>query len=194
MIGNWLLRSFNRQAARANPDEIIRALGNLRGKTVADVGSGGGYYVLKFAALVGEQGQVLAIDNRQANLDYVRALAKKEGYYNMRTVVTEEGTLPVEAATVDLFFSRNAFHHLPNPLDYFRQLRVYLRDQGRIAIIDHKKTGGFNFVNLFGHYSDEQMIVTVMEQAGYRQVKHLDMPENQSFNIFEKYEENKEGD
>jgi len=79
MFKNWLIRSFNRRAAQENPDGILRAIGDMRGKTVGDIGSGGGYYVLKFSAAVGEQGLVLAIDNDADNLSFVAQFAKTNG-------------------------------------------------------------------------------------------------------------------
>jgi len=194
MFKNWLIRSFNRRAAQENPDGILRAIGDMRGKTVGDIGSGGGYYVLKFSAAVGEQGLVLAIDNDADNLSFVAQFAKTNGCGNVRTILTNQGELAVETASVDLFFSRNVFHHFPNPVDYFRQLRTYLREEGRLVIIDYKKTGGFNFVNLFGHYSDEQAILSAMAQAGYRHIQRMEILEKQTFNIFGKNKENRKGE
>ena len=41
------------------------------GDIVADIGSGGGYYSLRFAEAVGKKGLVYAVDVEQKYLDYV---------------------------------------------------------------------------------------------------------------------------
>ena len=72
--------------------------------------------------------------------------------------------LPV--AGVDLVFVRNVFHHLPEPANYFANLKKYVKKDGKVAIIEHKKKG-YGFVALFGHHTSQEVIVRTMEKAGY---------------------------
>lgn len=51
---------------------------------------------------------------------------------------------------------------------------------------DYKKTGKINFINLFGHCSSEQDILTVMSKAGYRHLGSYNIADDQSFNLFDR--------
>ena len=86
-------------------------------------------------------------------------------------------------AGLDLVFSRNVFHHLPEPQSYFAALKKYLKPGGRVAIIEHKKKG-FGFVALFGHHTSRETIVQDMEKAGYSPVEAFDFLPDQTFTVF----------
>src|SRR5262249_60698664 len=48
--------------AYQKPDEVVKALGLKPGAVVADIGSGSGYFTLRFAETVGDAGRVYAVD------------------------------------------------------------------------------------------------------------------------------------
>ena len=52
---------------------------------------------------------------------------------------------------VDLFFLRNVFHHLPEPVEYFKNIRRFLNNEGKVTLIDYNKKG-FSFVGIFGRH------------------------------------------
>ncbi len=185
MFKSFMPWMFNREAEKGNPEEILRALGDLEGLTVGDIGSGGGFFALRFAEAVGPKGKVFAIDRNVNNLEYVRRLAEQRGYGNIHTVFTPDDNVPLQKESIDLVFSRNSFHHLPAPGRYFDRLRALLKPKGRVVIIEHLKTGGLAFVNLFGHYTSEDDIETTLEKAGYQHVRRHTILKGQSFNIFE---------
>ena len=69
------------------------------------------------------------------------------------------------------------------PTEYFKNLRQFLKDDGKIAIMDYKKKG-FSFVGFFGHYTPEETIIDIMEKAGFYVSEKFDFLDNQSFIIF----------
>ena len=84
---------------------------------------------------------------------------------------------------VNTIFLRNVFHHLPQKLEYFKNIKQFLKKDGKIAIIEHKKNG-FSFVSLFGHNTPEETIIDTMDKAGFILSKKLDILPNQSFTIY----------
>ncbi len=72
---------FNRRASAQQymPDKVIESLGLSPGKVVADIGSGGGYYSLRFAEVVSNGGKVYAVDVNPKLLDYVRRQGEAKG-------------------------------------------------------------------------------------------------------------------
>lgn len=186
MLTSLFLRLLNREAStpRRKSGEIIGALQIQEGFRVADIGSGGGFFTLQFAGRVGKSGRVYAVDTRAEYLEFVRQEAEKAGMDNVAFVPAKKGDMALPEGSLDLVFLRNVFHHLPEPVKYFRDLRRFLKPDGKAAIIDHKKKAGFSFVALFKHYTLSEEIITVMEEAGYFPVESFDFLPEQTFNVF----------
>jgi arsenite methyltransferase len=112
----------------------------------------------------------------------------------MSEVQKEEIGLPMVLATKDsaalperrlsLIFMRNVCHHLADRPEYFRKLKVALKPDGRIAIIEYKSGGRFSFRRMFDHYILKETIIKEMEEAGYQLEKDLDFLPEQSFTMF----------
>jgi len=177
---------FNKKASdpKNKPDQVLKALRLQLGQTVADIGAGGGYFSLRFADAVGRQGRVFAIDTDPGFLEFIKHNAKKRGLDNIETVLATKDELPLPRGSLDLVFMRNVTHHLPNRADYFRKLRDMLKPDGRIAIIEYRRDGGFSFHRMFGHFVPKEVIVTEMHNAGYQLKEDFDFLPEQSFTIF----------
>jgi ubiquinone/menaquinone biosynthesis C-methylase UbiE len=177
---------LNKEAAssKSKSERIIESLQIQEGYTIADMGSGGGYFTLKFARKVGRTGKVYAIDTRLKYLDFIRRQAEQEGMDNITFVLATEDGMALSEVALDLIFVRNVFHHLTEPGKYFHNLKRFLKPSGKVAIIDHKPKGGFSFVSLFKHHTPEELIVQEMESAGYCLVESFDFLSEQTFNLF----------
>ena len=186
MFTSLFLKMLNREAAsRKNKSErIIESLRIQEGYRIADIGSGGGYFTLKFARKVGEAGKVYAVDTQTKYLDFIRRQAERQGIDNIIVVPAGADEMNLPEAALDLVFARNLFHHLTEPANYFRNLRRFLKPTARVAIIDHKPKGGFSFVSLFRHHTPEERILHEMENAGFSLVESFDFLSEQTLNVF----------
>ena len=186
MIRNPKAEMFNRKASdpKNKPDEILKALGLQQRQKVADVGSGGGYFALRFAEIVEAEGRVFAVDTNPKFLEFIQDSAKEKVLTNVETVLTEEDKPILPEKSVDLVFMRNVCHHLSNRVDYFRRLRNSLKTSGRVAIIEYRSGRGFSFHRLFGHYVAKEKIIEEMQEAGYKLEKEVDFLPEQSFTLF----------
>lgn len=165
-------------------NEVIKSLNIKKGSTVVDLGSGGGFYSMRFAAETGLNGIVYAVDVNKKYLDYVKYQAEKSGLTNVKTVLVD-GELPdLLESSCDLIFLRNSYHHISKPEDYFMKLKPYLKSNGRVAIIDYKKTTKLTLINLIGNYSKQEDIINCMKKCGFTHINSFDFIEQQSFNIF----------
>ncbi|MGQ9597586.1 MAG: class I SAM-dependent methyltransferase [Thermoproteota archaeon] len=99
-------------------------------------------------------------------------------------MLATEDELPLPRGSLDLVFMRNVTHHLPNRVDYFRNLRDMLKPKERIAIIEYRRGGGFSFHRMFGHFVPKEVIVTEMRKAGYQLKEDFDFLPEQSLTIF----------
>jgi len=182
---NFQSKMFNRKASdpKNKPDQILKALALQPGQNVADIGAGGGYFSLSFAEALGREGHVFAVDTNPDFLEFIKESAKERELDNVETVLaTEDGmTLP---ESVNLIFMRNVCHHISNRVEYFTKLKEKLKPEGRIAIIEYKRGGGFSFHRMFGHFVPKEIIVAEMNKAGYRLKEDFDFLPEQSFIIF----------
>ena len=182
MLENYRMNMLNKRASspESRPAEVLKSLDIHEGDIIGDIGTGGGYFTFEFSKEVGRNGRVYSIDTNQKSLDFVDN--NSNGLNNIKTVLANEnGFLLPEK--VDIFFLRNVFHHLPEPTEYFKNLRQFLKDEGKIALIEYKKKG-FSFVGLFGHYTPEETIIDIMGKAGFSISEKFDFLDTQSFMMF----------
>ena len=186
MLTDLFLKMLNREAS--SPERgAVRILDSLRiteGQTIADIGSGGGYFTLEFARRVGGSGRVFAVDSKRKYLDFIRRQSEQAGLDNIQFILAKSGGVRLPASSVDLIFARNVFHHLPEPAEYFGNLGAALKPGGRVAIIDHMPNRGLSFVSLFRHFTPVEKIRGAMEAAGYVLLESFDFLPSQSFMIF----------
>ena len=182
------IKRLNKKAAKPEfkSAEIIKSLKIYENDKIVDIGCGGGYFTFKFSEEVGKKGKVYAVDMEPECLDYVEDEAQEKGIKNVETVLVDGG-LELEGG-LNLVFLRNVFHHIEDPVNYFKHLKQFLAPDGRIVIIDYRKTKKINFVNLFGHYTPEGEIINVMEKSGYDISEKFDFLPSQSFTIFKSVE------
>jgi len=176
---------FNRKASKPEnqPEQVVESLGLKEGVCVADIGSGGGYFTMRFAKKVGSQGTVYAVDTDANMLEYVKDTSEKEGFSNVEIVLVTPTEVKLPRKGLDLIFIRNAYHHLENPVGYFTNLKHFLKPNGRVAILEYRKGGGI-FRRIFGHYVEKREILKEMKAAGYELKEEFDFLLEQSFTIY----------
>jgi arsenite methyltransferase len=185
-MANLKAKMFNRKAGKPKnkPDEVINALALKPGQCIADIGSGGGYFSLRFAKIVGEGGKVYAVDTNKEFLDFIEQNAIETGLKNVIPVLTKDDAMDLPAHGIDLVFMRNVTHHLPNRQAYFKNLAEFLTPRGRVAIIEYKKRKSFSFHALFGHDVPKDVIQQEMEASGYTLEQEFDFLPEQHFSIY----------
>lgn len=118
------------------PHEVIQALQLRPDAVIADIGSGTGYFAVRFAHMV-PQGRVYGVDTEPGMAKYLADRAKREGLKNVIAVAGNPGDpgLPEKA---DLIVFVDVYHHVENRERYFRRLQNSLKPGGRLAIIDFR--------------------------------------------------------
>jgi arsenite methyltransferase len=161
------------------PEEVVAALELAPGDVVADLGSGGGYFTYPMAEAVGASGHVYALDVDESLLAYIASQSEKRGLLQVETILAPEDGLGLPDGSVDLIFLSNVYHHLPDPVTYFRKARATLRPGGRIAVVEFV---GNSFPR--NHATLPTLIRSNLESAGYAVAAQHEFLEKQSFQIF----------
>ena len=119
------------------PDQVIAALGSLEGKTVADIGTGSGYFAFPIAK---KAAKVIAIDIDQRFLDYIELKKKKQKIgANIEPRLTVPDSARLKPLEADIVLIVDTYHHIENRVDYFKKLKSALRKGGMLVIVDFKK-------------------------------------------------------
>jgi ubiquinone/menaquinone biosynthesis C-methylase UbiE len=152
------------------PSQVVEALALKPGMTVADLGSGSGYFARRFVEAVSESGKVYAIDVEPEMLKYVEdSIVHMHIPYSAEFILArpDNPKLPLESA--DLVFLCNTYHHLEDRSQYFRNIKGALKPGGRIAIVDFyhdERSGELGFPK--EHLVPRDQVIEEMRKAGYR--------------------------
>jgi SAM-dependent methyltransferase len=119
------------------PEAVLDFIGLAPDARVADLGAGTGYFAMRLARRV-PRGRVLANDLEPDMVRYLGERAAKEGLSNL-TAVQGRPDDPALPEAVDVAFMCNVYHHLEDPVGYFRKLAAQLRPGGRVIVVDFEK-------------------------------------------------------
>ncbi|MBI3098985.1 MAG: class I SAM-dependent methyltransferase [Planctomycetes bacterium] len=174
---------FNRDRWQ-KPDLVVQTLEIRPGQRVADLGAGSGYFTFRLADAVGPEGQVFAADVDKSMNEYLRAKVAEKRSANIEVIDAkyEDPLIPGEG--VDLIFVCDTYHHIEDRETYFKNAAKYLRDGGRVAIIDFKQDQWV--LRLLGHTMPKEEIVREMEAAGYALVADHDSLWRHYFLVFQR--------
>jgi putative heme-binding domain-containing protein len=121
------------------PDVLLAALGIAPGSTVADVGSGTGYFTWRLARQVGPAGKVYAVDVQQAMLDLTRRAVASRGLDNVEYVLATATDPRLPEGAIDLAFIAYAYHEFADPPVVMAAIRRALKPGGRIFVLEYAK-------------------------------------------------------
>jgi SAM-dependent methyltransferase len=132
---------FNRPGRNAEeqPERLLNALEIPRGATVADLGSGTGYFTWRLAEQVGPKGRVLAVDVQQKMLDLTKAAVAQHKLNNVEYVLATDTDPRLPEKAVDLVFIAYAYHEFADPEAIMASVRRSLKPGGRVVVLEYAK-------------------------------------------------------
>ncbi|MCI0333273.1 MAG: class I SAM-dependent methyltransferase [Planctomycetes bacterium] len=117
---------------------MLKALDVMPGDVVCDMGCGNGFYTIKLAKLVGEKGNVIAVDIQREMLELLKDAAKQEKVGNIETILgtVVDPKLPKES--IDLVLLVDVYHEFSHPEQMLAAIRKSLKPTGRIALVEFR--------------------------------------------------------
>src|SRR5512140_1203298 len=97
--------------AYQKPDEVMKALALRPGEVVADIGSGSGYFSVRFARAVGDTGRVYAVDVSPDMIRFLNRRVRDAGLRNVVTVLSDPDDPLLPDRSVDRFVIVDTWHH-----------------------------------------------------------------------------------
>jgi SAM-dependent methyltransferase len=149
--------------AAGEPRQLVRLLGIKSGMTVADIGAGSGYYVVRLSPIVGPHGRIIAED---VVPEYLRELYRRVRALGLQNVTIGRGEphdprLP--AASLDVAILVHMYHEIAQPYALLYNLIPALKSGARVGIVDAFKPTS-------EHGTPPSILRCELAAVGYREI------------------------
>jgi predicted methyltransferase len=149
--------------AAGEPRQLVRLLGIKSGMTVADIGAGSGYYVVRLSPIVGPHGHVIAED---VVPEYLRALRRRLRDLRLQNVTISLGEphdprLPT--SSLDVAILVHMYHEIAQPYALLYNLIPALKPGARVGIVD-----AFRLTS--EHGTPPSLLRCELSAVGYREI------------------------
>jgi len=112
-------------------------MGVAEKQTVADIGSGFGFFTLAAAEVVGRDGFVYSVEPVPQRSERIRSRIKAEGIENVKVLTTGAEYLDeIPSEVVDTAFSAFSLHHFEDPPVAMAEIRRILHTGGLFYVWD----------------------------------------------------------
>lgn len=152
------------------PDLVIQQLGDVEGKTVADLGAGTGYFSRRIAY---KGARVIAIDIDPLAIQWMEEQKEKFPIELQDRLIirqAEPDDPKLKPNEVDIVILVNTYTYIENRVAYFSKLKQAIRRGGAILVIDFKKTET-PFGPKLEERIDAQTVQQELTEAGYTILK-----------------------
>ena len=172
--GRFEVESREAFAARG---AVVAALNVEPGQTVADVGAGTGTHLHPFAEAVGPDGRLFAVDLAPAFVARLRDRAAADGLTQVTPTLCSERSVMLPAASCDLVFNCDTYHHFEFPARTLDSIRTALKPGGRLAVVDFEREPGVSSEWTLSHVRAGKATVRAeIESAGFEFVAEPEVP------------------
>src|SRR5712672_3092693 len=112
---------------RLQINRVMDILGIAPGKNVADIGAGSGWFTVRAAKRVGDNGIVYAVDINPEAIRYIRDRAQKDRLRNVKPILSHADDALLPPAALDAVLLLKTYHEVAEPVVLLRNLRAALR-------------------------------------------------------------------
>ena len=124
-----------------NPETILKYAGATKGMTMADLGSGPGFFTIPMAQIAGEKGLVYAVDSDQNMLDSLKEnIAKSKANPRIINIVNSDVcNTGIPEESVDLVLFANVLHEVDDRKAFFQEVKRISKLTAYVVDVDWKK-------------------------------------------------------
>ncbi len=167
--------------------KILETLGLEKGRSVADIGAGTGFFARMFSEKVGPTGKVYAVEIAQNFLDHIDEKSKEAGIRNIVPVLGDDHSPKLPEGSVDVVFICDTYHHFEYPFDMMESIHRALRPGGRVVIVDFERIKGVTSDFSIEHVRCGKGTVTdEVKDSGFDFVREVPILKTQYVIVFEK--------
>ncbi|MAE77057.1 MAG: SAM-dependent methyltransferase [Planctomycetes bacterium] len=161
---------------------LVELVGLKPGDVIADVGAGTGLFSWPFARTVGKQGRVYAVELAPRFVSHLKRLAKNGNLDQVTVVECGERSTELKAASVDVVFLCDTYHHFEFWKDTMASIVRALRPGGRLVLIDFERIPGKSRKWILGHVRAGKAAVRAeIESTGLHFVRQIATPLKENY-------------
>ncbi|KPP96603.1 MAG: class I SAM-dependent methyltransferase [Erythrobacter sp.] len=164
---------FADEVARDERDEarIVMDLAEIKvGMTVADIGAGAGYYTVRLAERVGEEGRVLAQDIDWEALERLGQRVERERLENISIKPGRVDDPQLPADSFDRIFLVHMYHEVTEPYAFLWRMWPALAAGGEIVVVETDRPVG-------SHGIPHALLFCEFEAVGYVLLEFIERPD-----------------
>ena len=172
-VADIVSNQFSNEDARdeRNEAQIVMDLANIEaGTTVADIGAGEGYYTVRLAERVGEDGRVLAQDIDREALQRLGQRIDRERLENISIKLGEPDDPQLPADSFDRIFLVHMYHEVTEPYAFLWRMWPALAEEGQIIVVDVDRPIG-------RHGIPPALLFCEFEAIGFQLVEFIERPD-----------------
>ena len=158
-----------------NPETILQRADATKGMTMADLGSGPGFFTIPMAQITGEKGLVYAVDSNQNILDNLKENIAKSGVNPkvIKIVKNDVCHTGIPNESVDLVLFANVLHEVANRKAFFQEVKRISKITALIVDVDWKKIQTEHGPPLESRLSEDEAN-QILSESGFTVVKQTD--------------------
>jgi ubiquinone/menaquinone biosynthesis C-methylase UbiE len=113
-----------------NPRKSLARAQLRKGMSVVDYGCGPGSFTIPAAELVGEEGNVFAVDIHPLAIRAVKQKASRKGLQNVEAILVQGYDTGIHESSIDRVLLIDTIHLIEDPGALFRSLHLMLKPDG----------------------------------------------------------------
>ncbi len=158
-------------------NRVMDLLGISTGKSVADIGAGSGWFTVRAANRVGASGTVYAVDINPEAIRYINDRSRREKLPNVKAILSKPDDPLLPDHSVDAVLMLKTYHEVAQPIVLLQKLRLSLRSNAKIGVIDRNGNGE-------DHGVSRDVVVQEAKEAGYTLVNQYDFVKGDNMDYF----------
>lgn len=172
-VAGVVSNEFSNEEARDDRNEantVMDLAGIEPGMTVADIGAGNGYYTVRLADRVGEQGRVLAQDIDDGALKRLGTRVERDRLDNVSIKPGDIDDPRLPEASFDRIFMVHMYHEVTEPYAFIWRLRRALKKGGQVIVVDVDRPTN-------RHGIPPKLLFCEFEAVGYKLAEFIEKPD-----------------
>jgi predicted methyltransferase len=145
---------------RLQINRVMDLLGIAKGKNVADIGAGSGWFTVRAAKRVGAGGLVYAVDINPEAVQHISERARKEGFGNVKTILSKPDDPSLPPDSIDAVLLLKTYHEVALPVELLSKLKPALRAGAKVGVIDRNGNGE-------DHGIGKDVVIREAKEAGF---------------------------
>ena len=152
---------------RLQIDRVMDLLNLKPGSTVADIGAGGGWFIVRAARRVAPNGRVIAEEINPKAIAYIQQRTQREHLSNIVTLLGTPDDPKLAPDSLDAALMLKVYHEIAQPVVFMERLKPSLRSGALVGVIDRNGNGE-------NHGVAREVVIREADEAGYQLLNQYD--------------------